>query len=261
MASEAAERDPLRDVAPLAAAAAVAWWTTVRPSGFMPAATLPSKIAAIVAVLGIAAACFAVVRGLRRVAAIVLAGFVLPSAVAWVVGPEGATALADPIEVLVGAIAWTTLGVILIRPQAVAIPRGAEGGGGPTIGAADDVARMAIKELDAALVHEPPPKLAPRSPMPRLAALPLWTAVALSFAVAFPIARIGSNVPDRAVLARIVGAAVAIALLSTAGDLVEVRYLVRRAPAPSTRLQRALVAFAFLVLLGFVWFVALGRDK
>ncbi len=255
-------RDASRDVAPLVAATLVAWWTTVRPAGFFPGNSWSPRIAAGLAVAGVVVAAVAILRGSRHVVAIVLAGFVLPAAVAWVLGPESATALSEPIEVFVGMIAWAAIGVLLLRPQAVAAPRGAEGGRGPTIGAGDDVARMAMKELDAALVREEPkPVLAPRAKMPRLASLPLYAAVGLASLVALQIVRVGTNVPDRAVLARIVAAAVALALLSAAGDLVEVRYLERRAPAPRTRLQRALAAFAVLAVLALVYFLLVGRDR
>lgn len=255
------ERDPTRDVVPVVAATLVAWWTTVRPAGFFPGSTWAPKLAALLAVAGIVAAALVILRRGRGLSAILLGGFVVPSALAWLLGQEAATALADPIEVFVGAVAWTTLGLVLIRPQAVAIPRGAEGGKGPTIGAGDDVARVAMKELDAALVREdPPPKLTPRQPTPRLASLPLWVAAALTAIVSLQIVRVASNVPDRAVLARIAGAAVAIGLLSTAGDLVEVRYLGRKPPPPRTRLQRALYAFAAIAILAFLWFAWLSRD-
>lgn len=261
----AQDRDRLRDALPVAAATLVAWWTTVRPAGYFPGATWPPRIAATLAVLGILAAGAVILRGGRGLVAILIAGFVVPSAAAWLLGPQSATALAEPVEVFVGAIAWTAVGLVLIRPQAVAAPRGAEGGAGPTIGASDDVARMAMKELDAALVRDlsppPPPKLVPRHPLPRLGALPLWVAVGLAAAVAMQIVRVGSNVPDRAVLARVVGAAIAIALVSTAGDLVEVRYMARTPPKPRTRLQRSLTALAVLALMAFLWFVWLGKDR
>lgn len=256
------ERDRVRDVVPVVAATLVAWWTTVRPAGYFPGSTWPPKIAATLAVIGIVAAGAVIMRGGRGLVAILIAGFLVPSAAAWVLGQQSATALADPIEVFVGAVAWTAVGLVLIRPQAVAAPRGASGGAGPTIGASDDVARMAMKELDAALVKEsPPPKLVPRHPLARLGSLPLYVAVGLAAIVAMQIVRVGSNVPDRAVLARIVGAAIAIALVSTAGDLVEVRYLARKEAKPRSRLQRALVALAILGLLAFLWFVWLGRDR
>jgi hypothetical protein len=255
-------RDPSRDVVPLVAAMAVAWWTTVRPAGFFPGAAWPQRATAGLAIVGVIAATWTLMRGARHLVTVVLAGFLFPCAITWLIGPEAATALSEPIEVFVGAIAWTTLGVLLIRPSAVAIPRGSEGGGGPTIGASDDVARMAIKELDAALVkEEPPPKLTPRTTMPRWASLPLYLGAALAAAVALQIVRVGSNLPDRAVLARMVGAACAIALLSTAGDLVEVRYQSRRVPKARTRLQRAGRAIVGLAVLAFVYFVLIGRDR
>lgn len=256
-----ADRDPIRDAIPVAAATLVAWWTTVRPAGFFPGATWPPKLAASLAVLGIVAAAAAIMRGQKGLVTILIIGFLLPSATAWVLGPQGATALAEPVEVFVGAIAWTAVGLVLIRPQAVAAPRGAEGGAGPTIGAGDDVARMAMKELDAALVREPPPKLVPRHPIARLGSLPLYVAVALAAIVAMQVVRVGSNVPDRAVLARIAGAAIAIALLSAAGDLVEVRYQARQPAKPRSRLHRAMVALAVIALLAFIWFVWLGKDR
>lgn len=256
------ERDRVRDVVPVVAATIVAWWTTVRPAGYFPGSTWPPKLAATIAFLGIVAAATTIVRGGRGLAAILMAGFIVPSAAAWILGPQSATALADPIEVFVGAVAWTAVGLVLIRPQAVAAPRGAEGGRGPTIGAGDDVARVAMKEIDAALVREdPPPKLVPRHPIARTASIPLYVGVGLTAMVAMQIVRVGSNVPDRAVLARIVGAAIAIALLSAAGDLVEVRYLARKPPRVRTRFQRSLVALSVLGLLAFVWFVWLGRDR
>lgn len=254
--------DPSRDVVPLVAAMAVAWWTTVRPAGWFPGAAWPQRAITLLALGGALASAWTLMRGARHLVVVVLAGFVAPCAFAWVIGPEGATSLSEPIEVFVGAVAWTTLGVLLIRPQAVYVPRGAEGGGGPTIGAADDVARVAMKELDAAIVREePPPKLVPRAPMPRWASLPLYFAAVLAGVVALQIVRVGSNVPDRAVLARMVGAACAIALLSTAGDLVEVRYLTRRTPKARTRFQRAARAIIGLAVLAFVYFLVIGRDR
>lgn len=261
MLREELERDAIRDVIPVAAATFVAWWTTVRPAGYFPGAPWAPKLAASIAVLGIVAAAAAILRGRKALVAILIAGFIVPSAAAWLLGPEGATALAEPVEVFVGAIAWTAVGLVLIRPQAVAAPRGAEGGRGPTIGSGDDAARVAMKELDAALVHDPPPKLVPRHPIARLASLPLYVAVALAAVVAMQVVRVASNVPDRAVLARIAGAAVAIALLSAAGDLVEVRYLARKTARVRSRFQRALTALAVLAVLAFLWFVWLGNDR
>jgi hypothetical protein len=260
--SRAREQAVTWDVIPVIAATMVAWWTTVRPAGYFPGSTWPPKIAATLAILGIVAAAATIVRQGKFLVAILIGGFVVPSAAAWLLGAQAATALADPIEVFVGGVAWTAVGLVLIRPQSVAAPIGAAGGRGPTIGAADDVARMAMKELDAALVKEdPPPKLVPRHPIARLAALPLYVAVGLAAIVAMQIVRVGSSVPDRAVLARIVGAAIAIALLSAAGDLVEVRYLARKEARVRTRFQRALTAIAVLILLGFIWFVWLGKDR
>jgi hypothetical protein len=258
---EELERDAIRDAIPVVAATLVAWWTTVRPAGYFPGATWPPKIAATLAVLGIIAAAAAILRGRKALVAILIAGFVIPSAAAWLLGPQSATALAEPVEVFVGAIAWTAVGLVLIRPQAVAAPRGSEGGRGPTIGAGDDAARVAMKEIDAALVHDPPPKLTPRHPIARLASLPLYAAIALAAIVSMQVVRVASNVPDRAVLARIAGAAIAIALLSAAGDLVEVRYLARQVARPRSRLQRAMAALAALAFLTFLWFVWLGKDR
>lgn len=256
------ERDTTRDLVPVAASTLVAWWTTVRPAGFFPGSTWLPRLAALLALAGILAATFVIVRRTRGLSAILLGGFVVPSALAWLLGQEAATALADPIEVFVGAVAWTTVGLLLIRPQAVAIPRGAEGGQGPSIGAGDDAARVAMKELDAAMIHEdPPPKLTPRQPTPRLASLPLWSAAVLTALVAMQSLRVASNVPDRAVLARMAAAAVAIGLLSTAGDLVEVRYLGRKESTPKTRLQRSLGALAALGLLMVLAMVWLRQDR
>jgi len=260
-ATDRNERDPLRDTIPVAAATLVAWWTTVRPAGFFPGATWPPKIAASLAVVGIVAAGAAMLRGRKALVAILIVGFIVPSAFAWLLGPQSATALAEPIEVFVGAVAWIAVGLVLIRPLAVAAPRGAEGGRGPTIGAGDDAARVAMKELDAALVHDPPPKLVPRHPIARLASMPIYVAVALVAIVSMQVVRVGSNVPDRAVLARIAGAAVAIALLSAAGDLVEVRYLARQPARPKARLQRAMTALAVIAVLAFIWFIWLGNDR
>ena len=263
--SAGAERDAVGDTLPLVAASIVAWWTTVRPAAFIAGSTWSetwaSRTAALVAVFGILASGTSIVRGIRPFVAIVLGSFVLPCAATWILGPESATALSEPLEVLLGAIAWTTLGIVLMRPQAVAVPRGAEGGRGPTIGAADDVARVLMKEVEAEFAPEPAQKLVPRQKQPRLAALPVIAAALLAALVGWQVMRVGTNAPDRAVLARIVGAACAIALLSTAGDLVEVRYLTRKVPKVRTRLQRAIVALAICALLAFIYFVAFaGKD-
>lgn len=261
-----AERDAVGDTLPLVAAAVVAWWTTVRPAAFTVASTWrdawPSRAAAIVAAGGIFLSGMCIVRKWPRFVAIVLGTFVFPCTVTWILGPESATALSEPLEVLLGAIGWTTLGIVLMRPQAVAVPRGAEGGRGPTIGAGDDLARVTMKEVEAEYApQEPAQKLSPRQPQPRFAALPVIVAALLSALVGWQVMRVGTNVPDRAVLARIVGAACAIAMLSTAGELVEARYLTRKVPKPKTRLQRAMVAIAILALLAFIYVVAIPpRD-
>lgn len=255
------ERDLARDVLPIAAATFVAWWTTVRPAGFGPAASIPAKIAAVTSLLGAALGAFAVAKRAQGIVTLLLGAFVTPAAAAWVLGAEGATALADPIEIFVGAVAWAIVGVLLIRPQAVAVPEGAEGGAGPTIGAADDAARVAMKELDAAVGTDPPPKLVPRHPLPRLSALPLYVAVLLAAGAAIPIVRVSSSSPDRAVLARIVAAAIAIALLSTGGDLVEVRYLARRPAAPKRRLQRAAIVLGFAAIALVLGLAIFSRDS
>ena len=258
----AGERDVLGDTAPFIAASLVAWWTTVRPAAFGVAGSWSTRAPSLVALAGIALTAMVIVRGLRHLVAIALSSFVLPCAVTWVLGPENATALSDPWEVFVGAIAWTAIGVVLMRPRAVAAPRGAEGGRGPTIGAGDDVARVAMREVEAELVsQEPPPRLQPRQKPPGLAFIPLAAGAALSCAIGVSVMRIGSNQPDRAVLARIVGAAVAIALLSTAGDMVEVRYLPRKIPKAKTRVSRSWIAFAIAMVLLILGVLVLGIGK
>src|SRR5687768_102032 len=99
------ERDRVRDVVPVVAATLVAWWTTVRPAGWFPGATWPPRIAASLAMLGILAAALVILRGGRGLAVILIGGFLVPSAAAWILGPQSATALAEPVEVFVGAIA------------------------------------------------------------------------------------------------------------------------------------------------------------
>ncbi|MBK7398245.1 MAG: hypothetical protein IPJ34_18620 [Myxococcales bacterium] len=263
--TQAAKGDALlRDIGPMVVAAFVAWWTTVRPAGFFLGSPWPPRVAAGLAGCGILAAALVLSRGTRHLVPVVLGGFVLPSAAAWVLGPTSPTTLAEPVEVLVGALAWTAIGIVLIRPQAVAVPKGSEGGGGPTIGAGDDAARVAMRELDAAMVdHEPPPRLSPRNVLPRLAQLPLWVAAGLSGLIVYQLLRLppGANAPERALLARTVGTACVIALLSVGGELVEVRYLTRRAPPARTRLSRTAMALAVLFVLGFVWIVWIGRDR
>ena len=253
----------LRELGPMVVAALVAWWTTVRPAGLYTGSPWPPRVAATMAGLGIVVIAVVLSRGIRLLVPVVLAAFVLPSAAAWVLGPTSPTTLAEPIEVLVGALAWTTIGIVLIRPQAVAVPKGSEGGGGPTIGAGDDIARVAMRELDAMVDDEPPPRLHPRHPLPRLGQLPLWVAAALSGMVTYALLRLppGANAPERALLARTVGTACVIALLSAGGELVEVRYLARKRPSGRTRLSRTGGAIVALALLAFVWMVFLGRDR
>jgi hypothetical protein len=263
-----AERDTVGDTLPLCAAALVAWWTTVRPAAFVAAPTFRNgwldawapRVTGTIALFGVALSGWAVARRAPGFVAIVLASFVAPCAVTWVLGAESATALSEPIEVLLGAIAWTAVGVVLMRPQAVAVPRGAEGGRGPTIGAGDDVARVAMKEVEAEFLVEPPPKLVPRQPQPLLASVPVVVSAVLAGAVGYQAMRVAANVPERAILARIVGAACAIALLSAGGELVEVRYLPRRESTPRKRLQRALIPIAVFVVLLFIGAVLAGRE-
>lgn len=247
------ERDLVGDTMPFVAASLIAWWTTVRPAGFGVGASWLTRAPAVLALIGVAATAYGIVRGTRFHVALLLGGFVAPCALTWLLGRENATALSEPLEILVGAIGWTALGVVLMRPQAVSAPKGAEGGRGPTIGAADDVARVAMREVEAEFIREEPqPRLQPRQKQPALASLPLFTAAALACAIGVMVVRVGSNEPERAILARITGAAVAIAMLSTAGDLVEVRYLSRRPATVRTRLSRAMWALAGLVLLIFI---------
>jgi hypothetical protein len=263
---EQAERDTVGDTLPLATAAVVAWWTTVRPAAFFPGSTwqetTPSRAAALVAAAGIVISAFAIVRGARHFVAIAIGSFLVPCAVTWILGPESATALSEPLEVLLGGIGWTTFGIVLMRPQAVAVPRGAEGGRGPSIGAGDDLARVTMKDLEFELAaQEPVVKLQPRQKQPRLAALPVVVAGLIAALVGWQVMRVAPSAPDRAVLARIVGAACAIALLSTAGDVVEARYLTRKVPKPRSRLQRSMISLAAVVILAFIHFVAFGgRD-
>jgi hypothetical protein len=255
------ERDLVGDVTPFVAGALLAWWTTVRPAAFGVAASWWTRVPGILAVIGIALVAFEIVRGTRHLVATILAAWIFPCVLTWVAGRENATALSEPVEVFVGAIAWAAIGVVLMRPQAVAAPKGAQGARGPTIGAADDVARVAMREVEAEMTQgEPAQKLRPRHPMPRLAVTPLVVAAALCGAVGVLLLRVGTNETDRAIFARLVASAVAIVLLSTAGDLVEVRYLSRAAPKPKKRLSRALVPLAVLALLVFVGLVLLNRG-
>jgi hypothetical protein len=222
-------------------------------------------VPALVALVGIALGAVAIVRGSRRYVWIVLGAFVAPSTAAWLLAadPGGATvsgaALLEPIELFLGALAWTTLGLVLMRPHAVVVPRGAEGGRGPTIGAGDDVSRIAMREVEAELrPEEPTARLLPRHVLPRLAALPLWTAIGLAGFASYLLLRVAS--PDRAILARLAGAAITIALLGAASDLVEVRYLPRKRPTASTRLSRAGLLLALVAVLAMVGLVLIGRD-
>ncbi len=258
-------RDPIGDTLPLVLSATAAWWTTVRAGSFGPSATWVTRVPAIVALVGIALGAYAIVRGSRRYVWIILGGFVVPSAAAWLLaadpgnGALAGTALLEPIELFLGALSWTTLGLVLMRPHAVVVPRGAQGGRGPTIGAGDDVSRIAMREVEAELrPEEPTQRLLPRHVLPRLAALPLWAASALAAVAAYQLARVAT--PDRAILARLAAAAIAIALLGAASDLVEVRYLARARPRASTRLSRAGVTLAVVVLLAVIGFVLVGRD-
>jgi hypothetical protein len=257
------ERDLVGDLTPFVFGALVAWWTTVRPAAFGVGGTWPTRIAAGCAVAGIAATAGGIVRGTRYFVPLVVAAFILPCAITWFLGRESATALSEPLEIFVGAVAWTTLGIVLMRPQAVAAPTGAAGSRGPTIGAGDDVARVAMREVEAEFAREEPQaRLTPRQKQPRLAALPLIVAAIIASCIGIMVVRIGTNEPERAILARIAGAAVVIAVLSTAGDLVEVRYLTRKPPKPRTRLQRTLVTFAVLAVLAFIGFVFIaGRGE
>jgi hypothetical protein len=255
------ERDLVGDVAPFVAAAIVAWWTTVRPAAFGVAATWWTRTPGILALVGGGIVAMEIARGTRRLVATILVAWVAPCALTWVLGRGNATALSEPIEVFVGAIAWTAIGIVLMRPQAVAAPKGASGGRGPTIGASDDVARVAMREVEAEMMPgEPPPKLRPRHPMPRLASLALIVAGVLASVVGLSLARVGTNEQERAILARLAAAAGAIVLLSTAGDLVEVRYLNRAVPKPRKRLSRAVVSLAILALLVFIGFVLINRG-
>jgi hypothetical protein len=259
------ERDPLSDSLPLVLSAGAAWWTTVRAGSFGPMATWWTRVPALVALAGIALGALAIVRGSRRYVWIVLFGFVGPSLAAWLLAPDpgGGTitgaALLEPIELFLGALAWATLGLVLMRPHAVVVPRGAEGGRGPTIGASDDVSRIAMREVEAELrPEEPAHRLQPRHVLPRLAMLPLWAGIGLAAIAAYQLLRVAT--PDRAILARLAATAIAIGLLGAAGDLVEVRYLSRRRPTATSRLSRAGLVLAALVLLAFLGFVLIGRD-
>lgn len=253
--AEPASRDWFGDLAPFTAAALVAWWTTVRPSGWFPGAPAASKWASIAALAGIAIVLAALALRRGHFWSIVLLSFIAPSIAAWVLGPEQSTALLEPLELFVGSMAWTAVGILLIRPQAVAAPRGSEGGEGPSIGAGDDAARVLMRTLDE--VGEPPPPLTPRHAMPRLGSLPLWIGGIAASMVAYQTLRVSSNVAERAVLARTVAAAAAIGIFGVVGDLAEVRYSSRVRPAPKTRLGRALVAIAILVVLALVGAFAL----
>ena len=261
--SRAAERDrdPLADTAPLLGAALVAWWTTVRSSGFSYAGTAPAKVAAVLALVGVAASSVAVYRRHRFAYAFVLVGFIVPAAAAWLLGPQGATALLDPMEIFVGGLAWALFGVVVIRPQAVAVPRGSEGGRGPSIGTTDDAARVMMRALDDQLA-DPKAKfvLSPRKPTPRWASFPALVGALACTAVAYQVSRVGTNFVDRAILARTVGAGSMLVLLATAGDLVEARYTARKRSPPRSRMQRAGLAIATAIVVGAVGYVTILRD-
>ncbi len=245
-------RDVLGDIAPFVLGAIIAWWTTVRPAAFGLVGTWPTRIVASSALAGVAFAALTIGRRSRHVVAVILAAFVFPCALTWFLGRESATALSEPLEIFVGAIAWAAVGVVLMRPRAVAAPKGARGGRGPTIGAGDDVARVAMREVEAEFAREEPQqRLTPRQKQPRLALLPLWVGAAIAAVIGVMAARVGTNEPERAILARIAASGVVIALLSTAGDLVEVRYMSRKVPKAKTRLQRTAYALAALILLAF----------
>jgi hypothetical protein len=260
-------RDWFGEVVPFAAAATIAWWTTVRPAGWFPGAPAPARWSASAALVGLAVAVVALAIGARPTRragapsatppswALTFLAFIVPSTAAWLLGPEQSTSLLEPVELFVGALAWVAIGVLLIRPQSVVAPDGAEGDRGPSIGAGDDAARWGSRAFDESA--EPPPALTARHAMPRWASLPLWIAGAAIASIAYQLLAVSSNVPERAVLARACGAAAAIALFGAAGDLAEVRYLSRARPRTRTRFQRATLALlvvAVALVLGWLLF-------
>jgi hypothetical protein len=257
----ARDRDPLADTAPLAGAALVAWWTTVRPSGTSFAATEPAKFAASLAFLGVGVATIAVHRRVRNAHAIALAAVVVPAAAAWLFGPESASALLDPIEIFVGALAWALFGVIVIRPRAVVVPRGADAALGPAIGAADDAARVTLQSLDDPSTSGPVAPLTSRRPLPSWASTPMLVASIGTLAFLVEVSRVATTVVERAVLVRACATAAALILFTTAGALMEARYSARK-PAPArSRLQRAGLSMAVALAVGAVGWLLLLRGN
>lgn len=257
----ARDRDPLADTAPLAGAALVAWWTTVRPAGTSFAATQPAKFAAALAFAGIGVAAAAVHRRVAHAHAIALAAVVLPAAVAWWLGPESASALLDPVEIFVGALGWTLFGVVVIRPRAVVVPRGADAGLGPAIGAGDDAARVTLQSLDDGAVAGPIAPLTPRRPLPAWASTPMIVASVGVLAFLVETARVATTVVERAVLIRACATAASLLLFTTAGALMESRYGARKEAPARSRLQRAGLAVAVALAVGAVGWLLLLRGN
>ncbi|MFI5303035.1 MAG: hypothetical protein ACHREM_33510, partial [Polyangiales bacterium] len=246
----ARDRDPLADTAPLAGAALVAWWTTVRPSGTSFAASDPAKISALFALAGVVVAAVAIHRRQPRAHLVALGAVVVPAIATWLLGPDNASALLDPIEILVGALAWMLFGVIVIRPRSVVVPRGADASLGPAMGAGDSVARVPMQLLDDAARAGPAAPLTPRRTMPRWASTPMLVASVGALAFLVEASRVATTVVERAVLARACATGAALVLFTTAGALMEARYVARKGSPARSRLSRAGLSIVVVLVVG-----------
>jgi hypothetical protein len=105
----------------MALATLVAWWTTVFPALVAPHGTLCAffvwfSLASGLVVCAVAGAWFS--KTVPMAMAFVV-GFAFPATLALVFGDAEATLQFEPLDSIAGILAWATLGLLVMRPEAI----------------------------------------------------------------------------------------------------------------------------------------------
>jgi hypothetical protein len=216
---------------------AYAWAVTVEPAAFVRGALVVSRV---VAVCGLALLAFAPVLERKRPAAariVSVWGLVATSLFVWVVAPTSflAPSRADAVRGIAGMIGWALFALASCAPALPGRPRVDASSKEGTLRRRGDSGRLDVLILGVGI---------------GLAAL---------------VQSVGwqTDVPERALLVRLVALSTGVMIVGASSSLVAARHLTRTPDAPARRAKRAilpLVLFGLLAVAGAVYTLAAGRG-
>jgi hypothetical protein len=217
--------------------AVYAWGVTVAPAAWSRGAPLLAKIAALVALAGVAVAVVGERRWGARARIPALWSFVLASAIAWSAAPAALGPLRmDAPRAMAGMLGWALFALTFAAPAIDARS---------TLPSGDDP-------------PDPNPPLAPRRVLARGDGL--YVAGGALFAIG--LQGIGWQVSnaERAILVRVVSLAAGIALLAVSTQVALARHVPRVPDRPARRLRRAMAPLVALGLLALSGLLLAFRD-